>query len=253
MKGIFSNKIILITLYILLLAALFWIFVIVINSAKNPAYLPKITYLILFLSIIIISVLFFLALKQINTLESQVAIKVQETITETETKKAEEQIQEQPVVEFNIDIKNLIPKERTKIENFSEELLRNIARDFNIVQGLIYLKDPTDEVFNCLGQYAYYSESKPTAFKSGETLPGQAVKNKNIITISNIPDQYMTVASGLGKSSPRYLTFVPMKTKDDVVGIIEFASFSAITEPMQIALGQLADKAADVVVKFLKK
>jgi hypothetical protein len=53
----------------------------------------------------------------------------------------------------------------------------------------------------------------------------------------------MTIASGLGESSPRYLTFVPILSKDEVTGLIEFATFKPVSNAMHKSLKQLAEKA----------
>ena len=71
--------------------------------------------------------------------------------------------------------------------------------------------------------------------------------------LNNIPDNYMTIVSGLGKSKPRQLVFVPLKNQDEVVGLIEYATFEPITEKHQKALDEISKKVADTIVKLLKK
>jgi transcriptional regulator with GAF, ATPase, and Fis domain len=162
----------------------------------------------------------------------------------------EETIQE---VENEIDIQKLLPAKPTEMNRFAEEVLHNMADEFNIMQALFYIKSPAKDSFSCNAQYAYFSETKPKNFKTGETLPGQAVKNKTIVVLNNIPDNYMTIVSGLGKSKPRQLVFVPLKNQDEVVGLIEYATFEPITEKHQKALDEISKKVADTIVKLLKK
>jgi transcriptional regulator with GAF, ATPase, and Fis domain len=152
-----------------------------------------------------------------------------------------------------IDIQKLLPSRTLGIEKFAEEMLQNMANPFSMVQGLFYVKNPNEDLFHCYAQYAYFSEDKPVEFRTGETLPGQAVKNKTVVSLSNIPDQYMTIASGLGKSNPKQLVFVPLKSQDDVVGLIEYASFEPLSEKQFKALEGISKKVADVIVKHLKK
>jgi methyl-accepting chemotaxis protein len=128
-----------------------------------------------------------------------------------------------------------------------------MATDFRIVQGLLYIKNPHEDLFHCYAQYAYFSENKPVEFTTGETLPGQAVKNKAIVSLNNIPDQYMTIASGLGKSNPKHLVFVPLKNQEEVVGLIEYATFEPLTERQFKALEDISKKVADTISKHLKK
>lgn len=155
--------------------------------------------------------------------------------------------------EEQIDIQKLMPSRTLAIEKFTEEMLQNMANPFKMVQGLFYVKNPNEDLFHCYAQYAYFSENKPAEFRTGEALPGQAVKNKMIVSLNNIPDHYMTIASGLGKSTPRQLVFVPVKNQDEVVGLIEFATFEPLSDKQNIALEGISKKVADVIIKHLKK
>lgn len=155
--------------------------------------------------------------------------------------------------EKEIDIKLLLPSASTQIDRYTDEVLQNMAETFGIVQGLLYLKDSTQDNFECSATYAYFSDQKPETFKAGETLPGQAVKNKTLVVLNNIPENYMTIVSGLGKSLPKQLVFVPLKHQDDVVGLIEYATFELMTDKQQKALDAISKKIADAIVKLLKK
>jgi hypothetical protein len=155
--------------------------------------------------------------------------------------------------EKEIDIKLLLPSASTQIDKYTDEVLQNMGEPFGIVQGLLYLKNPTQDFFECSATYAYFSDQNPEPFKSGETLPGQAVKNKTLVILNNIPDNYMTIVSGLGKSLPKQLVFVPLKHQDEVVGLIEYATFELITDKQQKALDAISKKIADAIVKLLKK
>jgi transcriptional regulator with GAF, ATPase, and Fis domain len=127
-----------------------------------------------------------------------------------------------------------------------------MAETFKMVQGIFYTKQAKKDNFECAATYAYFSDQKPELFKSGETLPGQAVKNKTLVVLNNVPDNYVTIVSGLGKSLPKQLIFVPVKHQDEVVGVIEYATFENITERQQRALDAISKKIADAIVKLLK-
>jgi hypothetical protein len=156
-------------------------------------------------------------------------------------------------IEIEFDYKKIIPKEKVKLETFSDELLRNLSNELPIVQAILYAKDPNDELFKCTGKFAYYSDYNPADFKVGETLSGQAVKNKSIVTLSNIPENYMIIASGLGKGSPGYLTYIPVLFHEEAIGLIEFATFTPISGSICKNLSLLSEKIADSLSKFIKK
>jgi glutamate formiminotransferase len=117
----------------------------------------------------------------------------------------------------------------------------------------LYIKNKESELYEPIAQYAYFSENKPLEFRLGETLPGQAVKNRTVVTLSDIPENYMTIASGLGKSSTKYLVMVPLISKDEVVGLIEYATFIPVKDDTSKTLVSIAEMVADTIVKLLKK
>ena len=148
---------------------------------------------------------------------------------------------------------NLVPAKHTSLEQFTEDVLRNFANELNIIQALFYVKSLNADSFQCSAQYAYFSEDKPAEFKIGETLSGQAVKNKTVVALNSVPDDYMTIVSGLGKGKPKSLVFVPITNADESIGLIEYATFESFTDRHQKALEKVSKKVADTIVKLQKK
>jgi hypothetical protein len=242
------RSIVLVSLFVVFILSIFIVFAILWNN--SVPFSASLLLLIILLSGV---VLFFNSQQLITqiknqTKETELSItdseNTNENIIETITEKSPE---------INIDIKKVLPKEKLKAELFSEELLRNLSVEIPMVQALLYIKNPADETFKCTGKFAYYSEKDPVDFKSGETLSGQAIKNKSIVTISNIPENYMIIASGLGKGTPGFLTYVPIISHDEAIGLIEFATFSPISGSLTKSLAQFSEKIADSISKFIKK
>ena len=48
--------------------------------------------------------------------------------------------------------------------------------------------------------------------------------------VDEIPEGYLTIMSGLGSSSPKYLMIKPVTLKEEVAGVIELASFKSLSE-----------------------
>jgi transcriptional regulator with GAF, ATPase, and Fis domain len=238
-----------IILYILFLLADILLFAVVNNTSGGSVAF----YIFVFAILLLGTALFSLATINIKTATREVK-NIEQVKTET-SQNADANITKEKTqeTEHEIDFQKLLPTKSTEINRYAEEVLQNIAVEFNIMQALFYIKSPTKDSFLCNAQYAYFSETKPKNFKTGETLPGQAVKNKNIVILNNIPDNYMTIVSGLGKSKPKQLVLVPLQNQDEVVGLIEYATFEPITEKHQKALEGISKKVADTIVKLSKK
>lgn len=111
------------------------------------------------------------------------------------------------------------------LEQFTEKVLINISKEYDIMQGIFFVKDVDDKVFRKQGTYAYFSEDELREFTEEVGLSGQVAANKKLLNISNIPEKYITVLSGLGKSSPANLLIFPILYQNESIGIVELASF----------------------------
>ena len=60
----------------------------------------------------------------------------------------------------------------------------------------------------------------------GDGIVGSCAIEKETIYMEDIPDEYITIVSGLGGANPNALLVVPMKLEDKVYGVIEIASFN---------------------------
>ncbi|PWK64825.1 signal transduction histidine kinase [Streptomyces sp. CG 926] len=79
-----------------------------------------------------------------------------------------------------------------------------------------------------------------TGFAFGESLVGQAARSHRIIATDQVPGGYV-ISSGLGHTTPGSLIILPIVVEDQVLGVIELASFSAFTPVHRDFLGQLME------------
>jgi putative methionine-R-sulfoxide reductase with GAF domain len=126
-----------------------------------------------------------------------------------------------------------------------EKVLWTVANDLEAVQGAVFLtkqKDNNLKVIELFAGYAYYlPESKILTYEFGEGLAGQVAKDGRLVNISSIPEGYISVISGLGKSSPTNLILVPIKNEqENVLGVIEIASFQNFNQKDELFLKEVA-------------
>ncbi|WP_320054644.1 GAF domain-containing protein [uncultured Acetobacteroides sp.] len=110
------------------------------------------------------------------------------------------------------------------IEAAAEEILIKLAKEVSFAHGLLYIADNQNKgYFKPTSKYAYYSEREPEGFKIGEGINGQAAKDQQPLLLESIPENYVTVVSGLGKSSPRALSIYPIVHNSKTVALLELA------------------------------
>jgi hypothetical protein len=144
----------------------------------------------------------------------------------------------------------LLPGKNYTLKNFADESLIQLSKIIPIVEGVFFIRVNGSDEFNVAGDYAYFSESKPSGFKLGETLPGQVAKNKRAMTVSDIPEDYVKIGSGLGKGSPGYLYFIPLLKNEETIAVLEIASFKEFGKESQTLFELAANELSEVLVQL---
>lgn len=132
---------------------------------------------------------------------------------------------------------DLLHSQSDNLQDFSYAILSNLIKYLNVNQGGVFLynDDDKDQVhFELVASYAFNRRKfKEKRILYGEGLIGTCALEKQTIYLKEIPESYIEITSGLGKRSPNNLILVPLKKEDEVLGILELASFDEI-EPYKI-------------------
>ncbi|MFO7658939.1 MAG: GAF domain-containing protein [Bacteroidales bacterium] len=173
-------------------------------------------------------------------------------LKEFEDKKESETKAEQKTVDIEEIVASVVPESKgmKDIESYAGKMLSNFAGTFEMLQGLCYLAGKDE--FSVIAKFAFTGEHIPGNFKAGETLPGQAALNKEVIVAGEIPEDYFGVKSGLGGSLPRFLVFMPLVYKNKSVALLELASFKKIDDSNLSVFNQLSGILGEKIAKFNK-
>lgn len=132
----------------------------------------------------------------------------------------------QGLSEFN----DLIREHSKTLEEFSLVSINKLTRYTNAQIGGIYIlneENIEERVLELTGFYAYdrhkFFEQK---ILPGENLVGQCFLEKDTIFITDIPENYIKISSGLGKENPKSILLVPLILNQKAYGIIELASIN---------------------------
>lgn len=192
-------------------------------------------------------IMFYLLILSESNRTKSLEEEIKSLVRSIEDSKVQKEVKKEAVVKERINIekeaKSIIPSTNDDIEKFGEALLQNCAHRLQLVQGLFYLKDTTNGVFSFKSGYAFFSESEPISYREGETLAGQVAKNKTILNLSKVPDNYIAIASGLGEGSPNYLLIIPIiSPSNETIGIIELASFKSFSSEIEELFAYIGQK-----------
>jgi len=119
------------------------------------------------------------------------------------------------------------------LEELGDAILNYISEKIGAIQGAFYIVDDnkeleSDQLIRMKASYAYGKKKYLKAeFKFAEGLVGQAAVEQDTLLRVEIPDEYVTITSGLlGDQRPKCLMIVPLMTDEKVFGVMEFAAFT---------------------------
>ncbi|MET0084568.1 MAG: response regulator, partial [Sedimenticola sp.] len=130
------------------------------------------------------------------------------------------------------------------IGTLGRNIIDYLAEFLQIQLGALYLAEESGHL-KMIGSHAY-SQRKTVSndFAPGEGLVGQAALERKPIVISNCPDDYITIRSGLGESVPRNILVFPLVMNEETKGVIELGSFEAFSEAQMEFLGVVGSSIA---------
>jgi len=143
-----------------------------------------------------------------------------------------------------------ILRQRNNINELAYETIINLIEYIGAVQGAFYLYDDDKQVLINIATYAYNRKKYITQeFKIGIGLVGQTAFERDIIYRKEIPDDYVTISSGiLGDQKPRTLLLSPLINDEKLQGVIEFAS---LEEDMPDKLLQLIKEVSAIIAQTI--
>jgi PAS domain-containing protein len=110
-----------------------------------------------------------------------------------------------------------------------DKLLSDLVKYISANQGAIFLLNDNKRDKVCLEMVSVYAWDRKKfltkTIEFGEGLVGQAAIEKDAIYLTDVPDRYINITSGLGDSNPRSILIVPLLFNDELFGVMEFASF----------------------------
>ena len=123
-------------------------------------------------------------------------------------------------------------------------ILSELAPVVAAQHGCFYLMDLSEgaPLLKLLNAYAYKKrKTLSSQFEPGEGLVGQCALEKQSILLTELPDDYVRINSGLGEAPPRNIVVLPVLFEGEVKAVIELASLNQFKDIHLNFLEQLAE------------
>jgi signal transduction histidine kinase/HAMP domain-containing protein/CheY-like chemotaxis protein len=127
----------------------------------------------------------------------------------------------------------------------AELIMDELAPLTGAQHGTFFLTEPAADGDTQLRLIAGYGlradKTEPIQYRLGQSLIGQVGRSKRSIVVANLPEGYVMISSGLGEAPPANLAIVPILFEDQVLGVIELASFTPFSQVQTDFLEQLTE------------
>ncbi len=137
-----------------------------------------------------------------------------------------------------------------ELETVSKLILSELAPLVFAQAGLFYMVDAEvdQSTLKLLSSYAFRERKQlSNRFRLGEGLIGQCALEQERILLTDVPNDYIKISSGLGEATPLNIVALPVLFEGEVKAVIELASFHRFSEIHLTFLDQLTESIAIVL------
>ncbi|MBX2966477.1 MAG: GAF domain-containing protein [Cyclobacteriaceae bacterium] len=137
------------------------------------------------------------------------------------------------------------------LEKLSDEIISNLVKYLKANQGALYIMDDEGGEEQAMSMRACYAWDKKKYLNhqihKGEGLAGQAWQEGDIIYLTEVPQNYIKISSGLGDANPTSVLIVPLKVNDQIFGVVEIASFNTFADYEMEFVQKIAESIASTI------
>jgi len=171
---------------------------------------------------------------------------------EEEEKRREEDEQRNWISDGLAKFGNILRYDTDNLEALSYKLISNLVKYIDVTQGAFFIINEDEEegknVLEMTACYAYNRRKYPDRkLEIGEGLIGAAVMEKETTYLTEVPQDFVNITSGLGESTPNCLLIVPLKINEQVHGAVELASFKEIEQYVIEFVEKVAESIASTI------
>ncbi|UQZ35549.1 hybrid sensor histidine kinase/response regulator [Paenibacillus sp. PK3_47] len=132
----------------------------------------------------------------------------------------------------------------------SRMILSELAPLVSMQHGVFYINEPVngEPVLKLFASYAYQNRKHlANEFRAGQGLVGQCLIEKQRILLTNVPGDYVVISSALGEATPLNIILLPIIFEDQVLAILELATFRPYSDIDIAFLDQLTESIGIVI------
>ncbi|UII22203.1 GAF domain-containing protein [Fulvivirga ligni] len=177
-----------------------------------------------------------------NDVLAKSIISMQEKLIEADAEQKIVNWTNEGLAKFNDILKN----DTDQLGVLGDRIISQMVNYLNVNQGAIYINE--GEGIRRIASYAYDKKKFiDQVISVGSGLIGQSVLEGESIYIKEVPEDYMKITSGLGEATASCILITPLKIRDEIVGVIELASFNLLEDYQIEFVERVSESIANII------
>lgn len=123
-----------------------------------------------------------------------------------------------------------VRKFHNELSDYAQAILKLLIKHLDANQGLFYVQSGGDTV-TLTATYGFDKTKFPpgkTVIAAGQGIVGQSIIDRKAVVLTNVPEGYTMISSGLGAAKPRFVGIFPLMFRENVYGVVELALFRTL-------------------------
>jgi transcriptional regulator with GAF, ATPase, and Fis domain len=122
-----------------------------------------------------------------------------------------------------------ILREQEDIQKLGDKIITTLVKYVKANQGGIFIVNNDNSKQEYLELLSCYAWEKKKFLKKhiekGDGMVGQCWIEGEKIYMTEVPNDYVSITSGLGSANPTCIVLIPLKVNEEIFGVLELASF----------------------------
>jgi GAF domain-containing protein len=124
---------------------------------------------------------------------------------------------------------NILRENSDDIAHLAIATVTGLVKYLEANQGVFFYFQEDKNALDALGTYAYDKEKYwKRTIALGEGIAGQVYLEGSTVYLTDVPETYSKITSGLGYAKPRSVLVVPIKSNEKIYGVLEIASLETM-------------------------
>lgn len=145
----------------------------------------------------------------------------------------------------------ILRRNSDNVKELASSLVSELVQYLEANQGGVFVinnDDVSDQHLDLVGCYAWDRvKFLEQHIREGDGLVGQVWQEKSTLYVTDVPEDYVKIVSGLGTANPKCILIVPMIVNDEIFGVIEIASFSEFEDYQIKFVERVAETTASTI------